>query len=61
MLYAALKGALYNVSINLLSIKESDRRSALSGTVDSMLGEGGRLRDSVLAVVEKKLVQDPKK
>ena len=61
MLYAALKSALYNVSINLLSIKESDRRSALSGTVDSILGEGGRLRDSVLAVVEKKLVQDPKK
>jgi formiminotetrahydrofolate cyclodeaminase len=55
MMYTALKGALYNVRINLHSVKDSDRKNALSETVNRLLKEGEELRDSVLAIVEEKL------
>ena len=61
MLYAALKGALYNVSINLQSVKDSDRKNKLSKTVDRMLKEGEDLRDTIVAVVDEKLGRDTKR
>jgi formiminotetrahydrofolate cyclodeaminase len=60
MLDASLKGAIYNVRINLRSLKDPARKGELSETADRMLKEGAALKESVLAVVEEKLGRDLK-
>ena len=49
--YAGLEGALFNVTINLKSIKDQDYKNEMEKRVETLLMDGKALRDSLLEVV----------
>jgi formiminotetrahydrofolate cyclodeaminase len=49
--YAGLEGALFNVTINLKSIKDQDYKNEMEKRVEKLLADGKSLRDSLLEVV----------
>lgn len=53
--YAGLEGALFNVTINLGSIKDEEFKKEISAKVDSLLNEGKRLKEELLKIVYKRL------
>ncbi|WP_422485760.1 cyclodeaminase/cyclohydrolase family protein [Gudongella sp. DL1XJH-153] len=53
--YAGLEGALFNVTINLKSIKDQEYKNEIETRVDKLLTEGKGLRDSLLDVVYMRL------
>ena len=50
-----LEGALFNVTINLLSIKDTEYRSQMEKKVDQLLKEGTQLKEALLKTVYKRL------
>lgn len=53
--YAGLEGALFNVTINLNSIKDQDFKEEIGAKVDNLLNEGKRLREELLKIVYERL------
>ncbi len=53
--YAGLEGALFNVTINLASIKDQEFKSLTEGKVDKLLEEGKELKESLLKIVYERL------
>ncbi len=53
--YAGLEGALFNVTINLGSIKDEEFKEEISAKVDSLLNEGKRLKEELLKIVYQRL------
>lgn len=53
--YSGLEGALFNVTINLKSIKDEDYRREIESTVNSLLNQGKELKDELLKVVYTRL------
>ena len=53
--YAGLEGALFNVTINLKSIKDQDYKNEMEKRVEKLLADGKSLRDSLLKVVYSRL------
>lgn len=53
--YSGLEGALLNVKINLLSIKDEDYRNNMENEIDKTLNAGKDLKEELLAVVYKRL------
>lgn len=53
--YAGLEGALLNVKINLLSIKDEDYKVDISQKTSMILDEGSKLKEEVLKVVYDRL------
>lgn len=53
--YAGLEGALFNVTINLGSIKDESFKKEISAKVDNLLTEGKKLKEELLKVVYKRL------
>ncbi|MCR3955960.1 MAG: cyclodeaminase/cyclohydrolase family protein [Gudongella sp.] len=49
--YAGLEGALFNVTINLKSIKDQDYKNEMEAKVERLLADGKSLRDSLLEFV----------
>ena len=48
---AALEGALMNVKINLLGIKDPDYKAKMEEKMDNLLNEGNKLKDEILKTV----------
>lgn len=55
--YAGLEGALLNVKINLLSIKDEKFRSDLEAYMTASLKEAKELSDEILAIVYRRLAE----
>lgn len=53
--YAALEGSLFNVTINLKSIKDVEYKVEKEKRVEQLILEGKKLRDSLLEIVYKRL------
>jgi formiminotetrahydrofolate cyclodeaminase len=53
--YSGLEGALFNVKINLLSIKDEEYRNSIDSKVNSLLSEGKKLKEDLLEVVYERL------
>lgn len=53
--YSGLEGALFNVTINLGSIKDEEYKKEISGKVDALLTEGKELKEKILKVVYERL------
>lgn len=53
--YSGLEGALFNVTINLGSLKDEDFRTEISAKVSSLLAEGKKLKEESLEIVYKRL------
>lgn len=53
--YSGLEGALFNVTINLGSIKDEEFKKEISAKVDNLLNEGKKLKEELLKVVYKRL------
>ena len=53
--YSGLEGALFNVKINLLSIKDEEYRNSVDSKVNSLLSEGKKLKENLLEVVYERL------
>ena len=53
--YAGLEGALMNVRINLLSIKDEDYKSNINNKISIILDEGNKLKEETLKIVYEKL------
>lgn len=53
--YAGLEGALFNVTINLNSIKDQEFKDEIGAKVDNILNEGKRLKEELLKVVYERL------
>lgn len=53
--HSGLEGALLNVRINLLSIKDEDYKKEISEKMDAILEEGIKLREELLEVVYERL------
>ena len=53
--YSGLEGALFNVTINLKSIKDQDYKKEMEDRVSSLLKEGKELRDQLLEIVDSRL------
>lgn len=53
--YSGLEGSLFNVSINLLSIKDQDYRIEKENQAKDLLEKGAELRDELLEIVYKRL------
>ncbi|WP_313756674.1 cyclodeaminase/cyclohydrolase family protein [Tissierella sp.] len=53
--YSGLEGALFNVTINLGSIKDEEFKKEVSAKVDSILKEGKSLKEELLNIVYKRL------
>ncbi|WP_353094649.1 cyclodeaminase/cyclohydrolase family protein [Tissierella praeacuta] len=53
--YSGLEGALFNVTINLGSIKDEEFKKEISTKVDSILNEGKKLKENLLGIVYKRL------
>ncbi|MBU5437987.1 cyclodeaminase/cyclohydrolase family protein [Tissierella sp. MSJ-40] len=53
--YSGLEGALFNVKINLLSIKDEEYRNSIDSKVNSLLNEGKKLKEYLLEVVYERL------
>lgn len=53
--YAGLEGALLNVRINLLSIKDEDYKKETQGKVDRLVKEGNELKEELMKIVYNRL------
>jgi len=53
--YSGLEGALFNVTINLGSIKDEEYKKEISGKVDAILTEGKELKEALLKIVYERL------
>lgn len=53
--YSGLEGALFNVIINLKSIKDEDYKKEVNDRLDALMNEGRQLRDEMLEVVYNRL------
>ncbi len=53
--YSGLEGALFNVTINLGSIKDEEFKKEISAKVNDLLNEGKKLKEELLKVVYKRL------
>ncbi len=53
--YSGLEGALFNVTINLGSIKNEEYKKEISAKVDSILSEGKKLKEQIIEVVYERL------
>lgn len=53
--YSGLEGALFNVTINLKSIKDQDYKEEMEKRVEDLLNGGKELREELLEVVYKRL------
>lgn len=53
--YAGLEGALFNVTINLKSIKDLEYKKEMEERVNTLLKEGKELRDQLLEIVYQRL------
>lgn len=53
--YAALEGSLFNVTINLKTIKDPEYKAEIEKQVENLILEGKKLRDSLLEIVYKRL------
>lgn len=53
--YSGLEGALFNVTINLGSIKDEEYKKEISTKVDSLLNEGKLLKEELIKTVYKRL------
>lgn len=49
--YSGLEGALFNVTINLKSIKDEEYKEAIKNKVDSLIDEGKRIKEEMLEIV----------
>ncbi|WP_128426926.1 cyclodeaminase/cyclohydrolase family protein [Gudongella oleilytica] len=54
--YTGLEGALFNVIINLKSIKDQEYKAQIEGKLDALMEEGKRLKEEMLAIVYKRLL-----
>jgi formiminotetrahydrofolate cyclodeaminase len=55
MLNAGLKGAVYNVKINLLSLKDEIRRKEIQKTVNELLKKGNKCLEKIAEYVEEQI------
>jgi formiminotetrahydrofolate cyclodeaminase len=53
--YSGLEGALFNVTINLGSLKNEEYKKEITAKVDSILSEGKKLKEQILKVVYERL------
>ena len=53
--YSGLEGALLNVRINLLSIKDVDYKSKINNEMNTIFEEGNKIREEVLKIVYERL------
>jgi formiminotetrahydrofolate cyclodeaminase len=53
--YSGLEGALFNVTINLKSIKDEAFKIEIGQKVESLIGEGKKIKDNMLEIVYKRL------
>ena len=53
--YTGLEGALFNVIINLKSIKDQEYKAQIESKLDALMEEGKRLKEEMLAIVYKRL------
>lgn len=53
--YSGLEGALLNVSINLLSIKDEDYRKNMEAEVERVLSKGKEKKEELMKIVYKRL------
>lgn len=53
--YSGLEGALFNVKINLLGIKDEQYVDKIQNEIDSILKEGKELKEELLEIVYRKL------
>ena len=53
--YSGLEGALFNVTINLGSIKDEEFKKEISAKVNNLLNEGKKLKEKLLDIVYKRL------
>lgn len=53
--YSGLEGALFNVTINLASIKDEEYKQEISNQVDTILTEGNKIKEKILKVVYERL------
>ncbi len=53
--YSGLEGALFNVTINLGSIKDEEFKKEVSAKVDNILKEGKKVKEELLNIVYKRL------
>ncbi|MCQ4924668.1 cyclodeaminase/cyclohydrolase family protein [Tissierella carlieri] len=53
--YSGLEGALFNVTINLGSIKDEEFKKDISAKVNTLLNEGKKLKEKLLDIVYKRL------
>lgn len=53
--YTGLEGALFNVTINLGSIKDEEYKKEISSEVDEILTKGKTLKEELLKIVYKRL------
>ena len=54
--YSGLEGALFNVKINLLGIKDEEYVNKIQNEIDGILKEGKELKEEVLEIVYKQLI-----
>ncbi|HHV38378.1 MAG TPA: cyclodeaminase/cyclohydrolase family protein [Tepidimicrobium sp.] len=52
---AGVEGSLFNVKINLLSIKDKEYKDRIEEKMEQLLQDGKKLRDSILETVYKRL------
>ncbi|MBC8590894.1 cyclodeaminase/cyclohydrolase family protein [Wansuia hejianensis] len=55
LVYSGMEGALLNVRINLLSIKDNDYKEQIQKEVDSILEEGNNLKNAIMKTVYERL------
>lgn len=53
--YSGLEGALFNVTINLKSIKDEEYRTNIENKVNTLLANGKKLKEELLEVVYRRL------
>lgn len=53
--YTGLEGALFNVTINLLSVKDMEYRKEMEGKVSALLKDGKRLKSKLIEKVYERL------
>ena len=53
--YSGLEGALFNVKINLLSLKDEEYVNKIGTEIDSLLSEGSKLKEELIGAVYDKL------
>lgn len=53
--YTGLEGALFNVTINLASIKDEEYKKEMEDEVNSLLSKGKELKEELLKIVYKRL------